>query len=201
MNKEILENHNKYLERKKLFKSFGYDFEKERDFILEKALPIKGSILEVGTGKGHFSIALAQKGYRFISVDISEEEQKYAKLNIGYYGLQDQIDFRIDDAGQLSFKNNSFDNIFAINIAHHLSMPYKVIDEFVRVVKSNGKIIVSDFNKEGLDLVGRIHKLEGREHPVGKAGITEIEDYLLAKNFKTKKSETIFQETIVAYPS
>ena len=199
MNKEILENHNKYLERKKLFKSFGYDFEKERDFILEKALPIKGSILEVGTGKGHFSIALAQKGYRFISVDISEEEQKYAKLNIGYYGLQDQIDFRIDDAGQLSFKNNSVDIIFAINMVHHLSMPYKVMDEFLRVVKSNGKIIVSDFNKEGLDLVSRIHKLEGREHPVGKVAIADIEDYFSEKKFKTEKSKTVFQETIIAY--
>ena len=47
MENEILENHKKYLERKALFKSFGYDLEKERDFILDQAKPVYGKILEV----------------------------------------------------------------------------------------------------------------------------------------------------------
>ncbi|MCD4778928.1 MAG: class I SAM-dependent methyltransferase [Candidatus Omnitrophica bacterium] len=201
MDKSIIENHERYCARIEMFKRSGYDIEKERNLILEKALPLKGSILEVGTGKGHFAIILAQKGYSFTSVDISEKEQEYAKMNIEYYGLQEKIDFRVEDAEQLSFENNSFDMIFAINMIHHLSSPYKVIDEFVRVVKGSGKIIVSDFNKKGLALVDKIHRSEGREHPTGRAAIDEVKNYLSDKEFETERCETVFQETIIAYPS
>ena len=200
MDKEIAENHERYLERIDLFKNFGYDIAKERDFILEKSLPLDGRILEVGTGKGHFAIALAQKGHHFTSVDISHEEQKYAKMNVEYLGFQEHVDFKIADAKQLGFKNQSFDAIFAINMAHHLSDPYAVMDEFARVVAPQGKIIVSDFSKKGLDLVGRIHKSEGREHPTGKAAINDIRNYFDGKNFKTQEYKTIFQETVIAYP-
>ena len=116
MQKEIVENHNKYLERINLFKDLGYDIEKEMDFIVEKSLPLSGTILDVGTGKGRFAIALAKRGYSFTSVDISAEEQRYAKLNIEYFGLQEQIDFQISDAEQLSFEDQSFDVIFSRTI-------------------------------------------------------------------------------------
>ena len=88
MEKEILENHKKYLDRVSFYRSFGYDLEKERDFILDKSLPIAGKILEIGTGKGHFALALAKRGFNFTSIDMSEEEQKIAKLNTQYYDLE-----------------------------------------------------------------------------------------------------------------
>ena len=199
MNEEIVENHKKCLERIDLFKSFGYDIWKERDFILEKSLPLDGMILEAGTGKGYFAIVLAQKGYHFICVDISEEEQKYAKMNIEYFGLQGHVDFKIANAEHLDFEDRSFDAVFAINMVHHLSNPYKVVDEFARVVKRTGKIVVSDFNRKGLDLVSRVHKSEGRVHPEGGAVIGEISAYLAEKGFKTENYKTVFQETVIAY--
>lgn len=161
MNGKIVENHKKYLERIELFKSFGYDIWKERDLIIEKSLPLDGMILEVGTGKGHFAIALAQKGYHFTCVDISEEEQKYARMNVEYFGLQEHIDFKIANAEQLNFEDRSFDAVFAINMVHHLSNPHKVVDEIARVIKRTGKIIVSDFSRKGLDLVSKVHKSGG----------------------------------------
>ena len=199
LDKEIAENHKNYNDRIELFKSFGYDISKERDFILEKSLPLNGRILEVGTGKGHFAITLARKGYHFTSVDISEEEQKYAKMNIGHFGLQKQIDFKIADAKKLNFDDGSFDVIFAINMVHHLSGPFKVIEEFMRVIRLAGKIVVSDFNRKGLDLVGRIHRNEGRIHPEGKAVIGDISAYLEKKRFRVENYETGFQETVIAH--
>ncbi|MBN1392902.1 MAG: hypothetical protein JW947_08885, partial [Sedimentisphaerales bacterium] len=62
LDNEMLENHQKYSERKKLYMNFGYDIDKERSFVLEQAKPIFGKILEAGTGKGHFAIALAKQG-------------------------------------------------------------------------------------------------------------------------------------------
>jgi hypothetical protein len=48
---EVLENHKRYLERVNFYRSPGMILEKERDFILEKSLPISGKILEIGTVK------------------------------------------------------------------------------------------------------------------------------------------------------
>ena len=199
MNKEIVENHKKCRERIDFFKNLGYDVWKERDFILEKSLPLDGRILEVGTGKGYFAVALAQNGHHFTCVDISEDEQKYAKMNIEYFGLQEHVDFRIADAEHLDFNDRSFDAIFAINMVHHLSDPYKVVDEFARVVKRTGKIVVSDFNRKGLDLVGKVHKSEGRVHPERGVPIDEIGARLAEKGFKTENHKTVFQETVIAY--
>lgn len=98
MGHEILDNHYRYLERKALHQKFGYDVEKERAFIIEKARPISGKILEAGTGKGYFTLALVQEGFCFTSFDISEVEQKYARLNLMYYGLEQQVHFDIADA-------------------------------------------------------------------------------------------------------
>ena len=122
LNKEVLENHERYLERKGLYQNFGLDTDRERNFVLEKAEPIFGDILEIGTGKGYFTLLLAQQGYRFTSVDISQEEQKTAKLNLEYFKLENLVDFTVENAEHLSFEDNSFDTIFSINKVFPLFM-------------------------------------------------------------------------------
>ena len=63
MEEKLLENHKIYLERINFYKKFGYDVGEERKFILEKAYPLYGDILEVGTGKGYFTVELAKEGW------------------------------------------------------------------------------------------------------------------------------------------
>ncbi len=198
MEKETIENHKRYLERINFYKRFGYDFEKERKFILEKTRPLVGSILEVGTGKGYFTLELAKEGYSFTSVDISDEEQKLARLNIKYFGLDKKVDFRIENAEHLSFEDRSFDIIFSINTIHHLANPLKVIDELTRIVTSEGKIILSDFSPEGLKVIDKIHASEGRKHEAGKINLKDIEGYLSHKNFRLEKHRSEFQEILIA---
>jgi len=199
MDKEVLENHQRYLERKALYKRLGYDVDKERSFIIEKAQPIFGNILEVGTGKGHFTLALAKEGHRFISVDISKEEQKIAKLNLRYFGLEDFVDFRIENAENLSFSDKSFDIIFAVNALHHFINPYRVINELIRVLAFKGKIILSDFTKEGLEFIDKIHAREGRKHQTSKITLVDIKRYLEDKGFMITESHSKFQEVLIAY--
>ncbi|MFH1678077.1 MAG: class I SAM-dependent methyltransferase [Candidatus Omnitrophota bacterium] len=199
MDKEVLENHRRYLERKDFYKSFGCDIDEERRFVLDKAQPVFGDILEVGTGKGHFALILAKEGYRFTSVDISEEEQRLARLNLRFFGLDKQVDFRLENAERLSFADRSFDLVFAINTLHHLENAYAVIDQFIRIVSFEGKIILSDFTKTGLELMDKIHKSEGRAHEVSKITLDDAERYLRAKGFLTRKEESRYQEVLVAY--
>ena len=199
LDKLILENHNRYLERIALYKSFGYDIEKEREFIIKKSQPFFGNILEVGTGKGYFTLALTKEGYNFTSIDISKEEQELAKLNIKYFGLENLVDFRIENAECISFEDDSFDIVISINVTHHLANPFKAIDEFTRIVTFEGKIIISDFTKQGFEIIDKIHRQENRKHDAGKFNLSNIADYLTNKDFKIERDKSALQELLIAY--
>ena len=199
MEKKLLENHKRYLERINFYKNFGYDVEEERRFILDKACPLYGDILEVGTGKGYFTIELAKQGYSFTSIDISDEEQEFARLNIKYFGFEKLVDFKIENAEDLSFGDSSFDIIFSINTIHHLVNPIKVIDQLTRIITPEGKIILSDFTKEGLEIIDKIHASEGRKHEAGGMTLLDISNYLESKRFSIQKHTSRFQDVLMAY--
>ena len=199
MEKEVLENHKRYSERKKLYQSHGFDIDKERKFVLDKAELLYGDILEVGTGKGHFALILAKEGYRFTSVDVSKEEQDIARLNLRYFGFEDSVDFKIENAEHLSFEDKSFDIIFSINTIHHLLSPFKVIDEFIRIISFEGKIILSDFTKEGFEIIDKIHAADGRIHEKVNITLFDIKEYLRVKGFMVDQYESKFQEILTAY--
>lgn len=190
---ELIENNKRYLERKKLYKSLGYDIDAEREFIIQEAGVLSGKILEAGTGKGHFALALAKSGCSFTTFDISPEEQNFAKLNLKFYGFDRKIDFRIENAEKLSFQNGEFDVIFSVNTIHHLVNPYMVIDEFMRILAPKGKLIISDFTNEGFILMDKIHALEGRTHTTGLVTMQEGKIYLSNNGFKVEESNTKYQ--------
>ena len=198
MDKEVFENHKIYLERKKLYQSFGYDVEKERDFILAQAKPLYGKILEAGTGKGNFALALAKAGYCFVTFDISADEQRFAKLNIAHFGFQKQVDFRIENGERTSFSEGSFDIVFSVNVLHHLRNPYQVLDELIRLISQNGKLILADFTEEGFKIMNKIHALEGNAHEVGKTKLIDAESYLRGKCFLVRSIQSMYQQVLIA---
>ncbi len=199
MDKEILDNHKLYSERKALFKSFGYDIDEERALIIRQSEPIIGKILEAGTGKGYFAIELAKQGYNFTTFDISQIEQSFARLNLRYFGLEKQVRLCIENAEALSFKDKTFDVVLSINTIHHLANPFKVINELLRVLSSEGKLILSDFTKEGLALMDKIHASQSRQHESGKTTFFEIEKYLIKMGLNVEKSGSKFQDILKAY--
>lgn len=197
IDKKILENHKKYLERIEFYRSFGYDLEKERDFILDKSLPISGDILEIGTGKGHFALALAKRGFVFTSIDISEEEQRVARLNIQYYGFEDRVVFKIEDARVLSFPDRSFDLIFSINVFHHLKEPEAALGEMARLLRPSGKIVLSDFNAKGLEIINACHTSEGKVHDHFKHDLDDARDYFIKKKFDVEEFQSKVQRVVI----
>lgn len=198
MKKEVLQNHKRYLERVNFYRSFGYDLEKERDFILNKSLPISGKILEIGTGKGHFTLSLAKRGFSFVSIDISEEEQEIARLNLQYFALEKQAVLKIEDAGNLSFPAQSFDTIFSVNVFHHLKKPLAVLDEIIRLLRPGGKMSLSDFSAKGLEIINMCHMHEGRKHDYFKHRLDEARDYFVNKGFAVKEFQSEVQRVIIA---
>ena len=199
MEKAATENYKMYLERTELYKKFGYDIEAERKFLLDKSEPLYGDILEVGTGKGYLAVILAKEGHNFISLDISEEEQKFAWLHLKHLGLEEKVDFKIGNAENLIFADKSFEIVISSHLIHHLDNTFKVINEFIRVLSYEGKIILSDFSREGLEIVNKVHQCEGRSHQASPVGLKDIEKHLLGKGFSVENYNNKFQEVLIAY--
>lgn len=196
---EVLANHERYVERKALYSKFGYDMEQEMALIIEKARPISGKILEAGTGKGHFALALAKEGFEFTSFDISEVQQKCALLNLMYYGLEQKVCFDIANAESLGYGQDYYDVIFSVNMIHHLSHARTVCDEFIRVLTSSGKIVISDFNVHGLAIMDQVHAMDGREHEVGPDTLADMKKMLIARGFEVEQHWGVNIDIIVAY--
>ena len=198
MENEIIENHQRFLERVALNKKLGYNIDKERSFVIEKARPIAGNILEAGTGKGYFALALAREGFNFTSFDISNTEQQYARLNLMYYGWEKQARFDLADAEALPYEDNHFDVIFSVNMIHHLLSVGKVMNQLIRVLSLSGKLILSDFNAAGLAIIDKIHALDGRKHEVGEGTLADARAILIADGFKLTEYQSEMQDVIIA---
>ncbi|MBN2142989.1 MAG: class I SAM-dependent methyltransferase [Candidatus Aureabacteria bacterium] len=198
MNSRLAEYHKKYSERVCLYKKYGYDIEKEKETVLNQALPVSGKILEIGTGKGYFSLCLARHGFKFTTVDQSETEQEFAKAHLRFFNLEKTVIFKKADAGHLDFKNKSFDVIFLINVFHHLEKPLSILDEIVRLLKPGGKTVLSDFNQKGFKIINDIHESEGRKHECLQDRIEEAGDYLIYRGFDVRESQSDFQKIVTA---
>ena len=118
-----------YLEHLSSLKELGYDIEENRQFILKVAKPIYEPILELGTGKGHMTLALAQERYSLTSIDISLEAQDFARALIDSYDLSRYVKFNTQDAHALQFASGSFNTIICANALHHFKDPHSVVKE------------------------------------------------------------------------
>ncbi len=172
--KEIEENHRHFNERVNLYKKLGFDFEKSRKFIIEKMEPLRGNILEIGSGNGYTTLSLAKAGYKFVSIDNDKESLKRTALNVAYEKLLSNVKFYVMDGKRLSFDSGSFDNVIIVNLFHHIDKVDDILSETDRVLCVDGKVIMADFNKPGMEIINSVHKKEGRIHE--DSGITK--DYV-----------------------
>jgi cyclopropane fatty-acyl-phospholipid synthase-like methyltransferase len=79
---ETIRNHRAMKQREALFRRFGYDSAASLKFILAKALPLPGHVLEIGTGKGGFLVELAKHAEKITTLDIDANQQRLAKRHV-----------------------------------------------------------------------------------------------------------------------
>jgi ubiquinone/menaquinone biosynthesis C-methylase UbiE len=98
--------------------------------------------LDVGTGTGQLAAYLARAGFSVTAVDLSERMISRA----GHYAAQQglAIDFRTGDAESLGFEDNAFDVVSSRNLLWTLPDPEKAVLEWRRVLKPDGRLIISD---------------------------------------------------------
>ena len=184
--KEIEENHKCFNERLSLYRKKELDFVENRKFILKKAGPLQGRILEIGAGTGYITLALAKAGYKFISIDKDKEALKTAALNLAYEKVLSNVEFHIMDGKSMDFGNESFENIVCVNLFHHINKINKMLSEIDRVLCANGKVVLADFNKKGMEIVNAVHKQEGRVHENSNVTKDSIYSYFRGLGYELK---------------
>lgn len=182
--------------RLKLFKDYGYDIPKARNFILAKADLNKGQVLEVGTGKGHLAIVLAKKSFTFTSIDLDRKAQKIAKTILEELKLDKRAVFKIMNAEKLDFPDNSFVSVISVNFIHHAKNPTKCIQEMARVTKE--KLVIADLDKRGERIMGKVHSLDGHKHATSKMSLSSVRALLGKLGLSVKTYHGSCQIVLVA---
>ena len=113
--------------------------------IIDKLSDVQFSnILDVGCGTGEIlrTVRTLYPTVSLFGIDISREMLKQAEEK-----ELDNAKLYLGDAEYLPFENNKFDLLICTDSFHHYPNPQKVIDEFYRVLKHNGYLLLADFWK------------------------------------------------------
>ena len=166
---------------------FNYTFS-----LIKKHACDKGTLLDVGCGKGEFLYLVKEKGWQVYGIEPSENLAAYAATK---YRLD--IKLNIENAG---FKDSFFD-VVTLNMAlEHIDNPKDIILEIKRVLKKNGLLFIEVPNMDSLmlrlaTLYFRLNRkdwsplLSPLHHPYHSYGynISSLRFLLEQSGFKIKK--------------
>jgi phosphatidylethanolamine/phosphatidyl-N-methylethanolamine N-methyltransferase len=120
---------------------FGKVFQAGRIAATAAAERVGGRILEVGVGTG---IALPDyaSSNRLVGIDISAPMLRKAQERVAEHGLTNVEALAVMDAKHLAFPDNFFDVVVAQFVITAVPDPEATLDEFARVLKPGGEIIL-----------------------------------------------------------
>ncbi len=120
---------------------FGKVFERGRRASIAAAERVGGRILEVGVGTG-ISLPDYARANRLVGIDISAPMLRKAQERVVEYGLTNVEALAVMDAKHLAFPDGVFDVIVAQYVITAVPDPEATLDEFARVLKPGGEIVL-----------------------------------------------------------
>ena len=120
---------------------FGAVFEHGRRAAIAAAERVGGRILEVGVGTG-ISLPKYGRHSQLFGVDISEPMLRKAQERIASLGLRNVEGLALMDGENLTFPGGAFDVVVAQYVVTTVPRPEATLDEFVRVLKPGGEIVL-----------------------------------------------------------
>ncbi len=120
---------------------FGAVFDRGRKASIAAAERTGGHILEVGVGTG-LSLPDYSWSNRLIGVDLSVPMLRKAKARVAEHRLTNVEGLAVMDARHLGFRDAAFDVVVAQYVITAVPDPEATLDEFARVIKPGGEIIL-----------------------------------------------------------
>lgn len=119
--------------------------------------PAGGRIIEVGVGTG-ISLPSYARTSRIVAVDLSNAMLDKARARVRAQQLSNVELVATGDAEALQFADNSFDVVVAQYVVTACPRPERALDEFVRVCRPGGEIIITTRVGAGEGLRGAIER-------------------------------------------
>ena len=101
------------------------------------------TVLDVGSSTGIIDNILSKKFKKVVGSDIDEGAVEYAKKTF----KKSNLEFRISDAMNLPFAQNSFDVVICAQVYEHVPNTQKLFNEIYRVLKPGGVCYLAALNK------------------------------------------------------
>jgi phosphatidylethanolamine/phosphatidyl-N-methylethanolamine N-methyltransferase len=120
---------------------FGKVFDQGRQSTIAEADRIGGRILGVGVGTG-LSLSDYSPSTKICGVDISEPMLRRAQQRVRELKLTNVETLAVMDAKHLAFRDGSFDAVVAQYVITAVPDPEATLDDFVRVLKPGGELIL-----------------------------------------------------------
>ena len=136
---------------------FGAVFKQGRSDAIVAAERIGGRIIEVGVGTG-ISLPQYSRNNRIVAVDLSDAMLEKARARVRNQKLDHVEEVAVGDAENLQFADNSFDVVVAQYVITACPHPEKALDEFARIVKPGGEIVITTRVGAGAGLRGTIER-------------------------------------------
>lgn len=135
----------------------------ELDEVL-KTLPAGAKILDMGSGTGHLTKALKDKGFNVFGVEPSEDMLGFARKNFP------DIEFKKGISTEIPFEDGEFDMIVAFEVLRYLNKQVnaKTYQEFFRVLKPGGQFFVTHVNKYSSDYYFFFYFIKGILYKIRK---------------------------------
>ena len=96
--------------------------------------------LNLGTGEGDYDSMIAAHFGELVACDINEQDIQYARaLNQEVPNLE----YRVEDALNLSFPDNTFDLLLSVDVIEHVGQPERMIEEVGRILKPGGLALIT----------------------------------------------------------
>jgi len=113
-----------------------------------------GTILDIGTGTGLLAIEFAKAipDIHVIGLDLSEVALDVARDHAQMRDASLRVSFERGDTEDMPFEDEVFDLVISSNTLHLIKHPIRMFNETQRVLKPEGKFIISDFRRSWLGL-------------------------------------------------
>lgn len=129
-----------------------------RKYAVKAAAPVQGqTVLDVACGTGDLSQAFAASPAAHVNgLDFTQEmldvaEQKRSRLS---QQIASKLTYQQGDAQQLPYEDASFDVVSIAFGIRNVGDPAKALAEFARVLKPGGRLVILEFDRPRLPLLG-----------------------------------------------
>jgi len=163
-------------------------------YLIDKYFPKEGSVLDVGSGPGRYSIEMLKRGFDVSLWELSSKELEIAKEKIEGLGLRAQA-YICQDALKLDLvEDEKYDIVLLMGPLYHIQDDegrMRVLKNTRRILKSGGRAIIAYLNSWGILKAGVTEFFEAF------SDIQNVYNYLDDQKFGADRS---FTEVYFATP-